>query len=521
MSEPNTTASFRLLTDGTDVPVDRPPRAVETWNTGEHGEVPQTGTEAATHPQGTTLSDGAYLQDVGVSMLALQPSTRVHLSERTQPLYIAPEGEAHGVLDYRIDVPETRSSDSRTIRWELRSHEVESVQLRLDGAVLDETHGSKTPTLRYTDLEAGSDSQRELTLEATVSTTLRRTVLRAEETCTDAQTNDTAQNTTEDCRTVRSSISTLHEDSVTVRDTREVRVYSFVVSGFKTEYPDGDLGLVTYKSHPWGGISLPNGEVRGVWRFYSARNSAWDTLTTYRSGETTTTHSPVHPLQVHAYPIATGPTPWPRATTSVLEVYGETYQAPSLPDSVELDAIDGQYTGSFGIATRAQTTNHDLGQMEIIGLVRGTNRPLNPQKFSPVSLTESTLSLEIVNRTDERFSVRARLSANDTGDPIETASRDGHLVIAGKTVETNESGVALTTVSRSQDAVSARYVPGQWWRNVPGYTGDTAVLHTGGTVLQYVDALFRGFVPVGALLLGGYIVSRLTGWNFWPPWRGL
>ncbi|MDS0260526.1 hypothetical protein NDI56_14060 [Haloarcula sp. S1CR25-12] len=521
LSETNTMESLKLLTDGTDVPLDRPPRAVETWNTGEHSEVPQTGTDAATHPQDTTLSDGAYLQDVGISMVALQPSTRAHLSERVQPLYIAPEGEAHGVIDYRIDVPETRSSGSRTIQWDLRSHEVASVRLRLDGEVLDETRRDTTPTLRYTDLEVGSDSERQLTLEATVSTTLRRTVITEEDTCTDTQTNGTAQNTTEDCRTVRSSSSTLHDDSVTVRDTRQVRIYAFVVSGFKTEYPDGDLGLVTYKSHPWYGVSLPNGEVRGVWRFYSARNPAWDTLTTYRSDGSTTAHSPVHPLQVHAYPIATGPTPWPRATTSLLDVYGETQQAPSLPAQVELDAIEGRYTGSFGIATRAETTNHNLSQMEIIGLVRGTNRSLDPEKFSSVPLSESNLTLEIADRTDERLSVRARLSANDTGEPIETASREGYLVVAGETVETNESGIASVTFSRSEDAVSARYVPGYWWRNVPGYTGDTAVIHTGGTVLQYVDALFRGFVPVAALLLGGYIISRLTSWHFWPPWRGL
>jgi len=205
----------------------------------------------------------------------------------------------------------------------------------------------------------------------------------------------------------------------------------------------------------------------------------------------------------------------------LLDVYGESYRAPSLPETVGLDTVEGPYTGSFGIATRIETTNHDLSQIRAIGLVRGSTRSLNPAKFSTVSLTKSNLTLAITERTEETVTVQARLEDLETGEPIETEDTEGHLILAGSTVETNESGLASVIVSQSQDAVSARYVPGDWWRNVPGYTGDTAVIHTGGTVLQYVDVLFRGFIPIGALLFGGYIISRLTGWHFWPPWRGL
>ncbi len=519
LSEPNTTASFKLLTDGTDVPLDRPPRAVETWNTGEHDDVPTTGTDSATHPQGATLSDGTYLKDVGISMLAVQPSTRVHLSDQERPLYVRPEGDVLGMLDYRVAVPETKSTDSGEIQWALRSHEVESVQLLRDGEVLNETNGTKTPTLSYSDLRASTD-QRDLTLNATVSVTLRRTVVTETDACSETLPNETGENsTTEPCETTRTS--TQERESVTVSDAMGVRVYSLLVSGFTAEYPDGDLGLVTYRSYPWYGLSHPDGEVRGVWRFYSARNPSWDQFSNYRSDDVRTTHSPAHPLQVHAYPIATGPTPWPRATTSLLDVYGETYEAPSLPEAVALDSVEGTYTGSFGIGTRVETTNHDLSQIRATGLVRGSKLSLDPEKFSSVSLTESNLTLAITNRTAETITVQARLEALETGVPIETSNRDGHLIVAGDSVETNERGLVSVTVPRSEDAVSARYVPGDWWRNIPGYTGDTAVVHTGGTVLQYVDALFHGFVPIGALLFAGYLISRLTSWNFWPPWRGL
>jgi len=192
-----------------------------------------------------------------------------------------------------------------------------------------------------------------------------------------------------------------------------------------------------------------------------------------------------------------------------------------LPSAIALDTVEGDYTGSFGIATRLATTNHDLRAITAVGLVRGTDLTLDPEKFSTVPLSESNLTLQVTNRTEETVTVQARLAVAETGEPIETTDRDGSLLIDGQRFETNESGLVSLTVSRDLDAVSARYEPGAWWRDIPGYTGDSAVVHTGGTTLQYVDGLFHGFVPIGALLFGGYLISRFTTWGFWPPWRGL
>lgn len=521
LSEPNTTASSKLLTEGTDIPLDRPPRAVEMWNAGESEELPTTGAETASHPQNTTLSDGTYLRDVGVSIMALQPSTRVHLDEAKQPLYIAPDGETFGLIDYRVAVPRPTVTDSRETRWEIDSHTVESAAIYLDGVLLNETNQTRSPHLTYQDLSSASTPQT-LTLEATITATLTRTVTSEREDCSGAPANETSENeTTESCMAVWSTSTTKHTETITVADDATVRIYAQLVSGYQTRYPNGDLGLVTYKSYPWYGLSAPAGEVQGVWRFYVARDPSWDTLTTSMDSETTHSHSPVHPLQVHAYPVANGPTPWPRSTVSILDVYGKTFSAPELPPTIALDTVEGDYTGSFGIATRIDTTNHDLREITAVGLVRGTDMTLGPETFSAVSLSESNLTLRVINRSAETVTVQARLAVADTGEPIETTDRDGSLFIDGKRFETNESGLLSVSVSRDQDAVSARYEPGAWWRNIPGYTGDSAVVHTGGNTLQYVDALFNGFVPIGALLLGGYLISRFTTWGFWPPWRGL
>ncbi|MEF8854980.1 MAG: exodeoxyribonuclease VII large subunit [Haloarculaceae archaeon] len=72
------------------------------------------------------------------------------------------------------------------------------------------------------------------------------------------------------------------------------------MSGYVARCSNGDLGLVVYKSDPWLGHSVPNGEVRGIWRFYSARDPRWDTLVRSTDDGSRRTHSPLHPLQVNA-----------------------------------------------------------------------------------------------------------------------------------------------------------------------------------------------------------------------------
>ncbi len=506
-----TQTPLETLSAGTDVPIDRPPRAVEMWNRRDIAEMPETDATVASHPRNTTRSNGSYLRDVGVTIGAIQPSTRVHLSETDQPLYIAPDGEVLGTVDYRVVMPS--ADDSSGNSWHVESHDVESVRLLLDGDVLDTANHTKTPTLTYSDLEPGLNETATLTLEATVTVQLRRTDISQGVGCAETTTYGL-------CQTGLHSLGT-RQESITVRDNATVTVYDLIVSGYQTQYPDGDLGLVAYKNYPWYGLDLPEGAVRGVWRFYVARDQTWDNLTTYDGTNVTTAHSPVHPLQVHAFPIETGPTPWPRATVELLTVYGTEYDAPSLPEAVVLDAVEGPYTGSFGIATHVETTHDETDTVTAIGLVRGTNATLSVSEFAAVPLTESNLTLKVMNRSEETVTVRAQLRDNETSAPIQTSDRDGYLVVAGQRVNTSENGTVDVTVSSDRDAVSARYEPSFWWWDIPSYTGDTAIVSTGGTTFRYLDALFGGFVPIGALLLAGYILDRFTNWGFWPPWRGL
>jgi len=500
-------SAVEQLGEGTDVPFDSPPRAVERWNRGDHSEFPATNSSVSIHPPDADLTSDQFIKEAYTEVFAVQPSTRARLSSSRQPLYVAPDGTLRGTVDYRVAVPPDDTSGDRRVYWSLESHQVEETRLLVDGDEETTAGGSHTPALSYSlDGYAGEDHQ--LTLQANISVRLRKEV----EVCT-------AHNDEGDCTNWESSVS-YPTETVTVTDSIEVTKYDLAVSGFIAEYPNGDLGLVVYKNQPWLGYQLPNGDVRGVWRFYSARDKDWDTLVYSSDDGQRTAHSPLHPLQVNAYPIETGPTPSPRRNVTILDVYGTSTSPPTLPSNVHLDVLTEPYTASYGIATRA-TTDEQPETVRAWGLVRGVEADRPGDEFARIQIDESNLTLGVVNQTEDTVTVRITLLNANTDAPINTAERDGYVVVNGQRVNTTGNGTVRMTIERSPGGVSARYEPGHWWLNPPGYTGDSDTVLLQGSVLQLVSTLFRIGVPVSLFLLAVFFIDRITGWRIWPPWRSL
>jgi hypothetical protein len=232
-------------------------------------------------------------------------------------------------------------------------------------------------------------------------------------------------------------------------------------------------------------------------------------------------HSPLHPLQVNAYPIETGPTASPYRTVTILDVYGVETQPPTLPESVQLDALTEPYTASFGIATRTRTTDHDLEEVTAYGLVRGVEADATSAPFAEVAINRSELTLTVLNATDETVTVRVSLRDETTGAPINTDEREGYVVLQDQRVNTTGNGTVTATLPRPASGISARYEPGRWWYATPGYVGDSDVVYVRGTVLSVLSALYEMAVPVSLFLLGVFMIDRITGWRVWPPWRRL
>lgn len=509
-------SATQALANGTDIPLNSPPKAVERWNRGDLQDFPDTNQSVSIHPPNATLTDGVFIKDAYVEIFAVQPSTRARLSGNDHPLYVAPNGSVLGAVDYRVERPSDDAPRGRRAANRTQDHRITEVRVLVDGHVETTSNGSHRPAINYSQLDNYPDETHNLTLEADITVGAGPQGRSAERHCQRAGNNTT-------CETADNSTGngTVGVETVTVRDSITVVEYDLTVSGFTARYPNGDLGLVVYKNKPWLGYSLPKGDVRGVWRFYSARDENWDRLVRSTESGNTTTHSPLHPLQVNAYPIETGPTASPRGVVTILATFGVETPPPTLPPDVRLDVLTEPYTASYGIATRAETTDHALSNIRAWGLVRGVEVRAQEDRFARVPFNRSNLTLTILNKTEDTVTVRVQLRDANTGESINTGGRDGYIVLAGERVNTSRNGTVTKTLPRPPGGLSAQYEPGHWWRNSPGYTGDSETVLVQGAVLQVVSTLYRMGVPVSLFLLGVFIIDRFTGWRVWPPWRGL
>jgi hypothetical protein len=503
----NDTVAMRQLANGTDVPFNAPPVDVATWNDGEIDEFPSTNRSVSIRPTGADPESGRFVRDAHATIFAVQPSTRAQLSESSQPLYVDSDGTVFGTVDYRIELPEDDPNGSRQVYWSLEEHRFEETQLLVDGEEVATGGGSHTPEFSFEDLDAGSHT---LALEANVSVRVKEHVRTEREVC-EHEGNETT------CETEVSHDYTYHDESVVVSDRIDVEVYDFDVSGRRADYPDGDTAIAITSDEPWLGHSLPNGNVTGTWRFYSARDPGWDTLVYNTENGSSRGHSPLHPLQVNAFPLEMGASAsQPDAT--VVATDGERYDPPEMPENVGLDVPDEPYTGSETVVTRV---SGDVSSIRVRGLVRGTGTSVDVEDLESVEVHRSNLTLSVVSESEDATTVRVTLRDEATGGPINTAGRDGYVVLEGERVNTTRNGTATVTLDRPGAIVSARYEPGDWWNDAPGYEGDRQTITVGGPSLQVIATLFRFAVPVALFLLAVYLIDRITRWRIWPPWSGL
>jgi len=446
-------SSMAQLANQTDITFTQPPATAAIWTRHDFQDLRPGGPRTAVAPTDADRTGGAYIADAHASIFTVQPSTRAHQAPGDAPLYVAPSGVVRGLVDYRVRTPNNTS---------LVSHAVEAVRLRADGRVVNSTAGTQMPVLGY---RLNDDGRVTLTLEAEITAEVRVPV----------GNGRTATTVTE---------------SVVVRDSVDVRVYDLTVRTHFAEYPDGDTGVAVFQSVPWQGYTLSeNGSrrVRGVWRFYTARDTDWGTLVHSTSRGERRVQSPALPVYVHAYPSRIGPREAPvRGGPMLVDVWGPAKPSPGAPgENVHVDVVDGRYTASYGLAVRTAT---DVRQgLNIAGIVRGVAaRSSPPQARSERRLRNSTLTTRFVSQSGDQATIRLELRDGVTGAPIhlegsprldalDAHGRDGYLVVANQRVQTNASGVAVVTLDEP-GVYSVRYEPGSWVDHDPAYVRDTATV---------------------------------------------
>jgi len=153
--------------------------------------------------------------------------------------------------------------------------------------------------------------------------------------------------------------------------------------------------------------------------------------------------SPLQPLQVHAYPSKTGAkTKHPAAR--VTNVDGEVADPPTLPESIDVDVVSTPYTTSETVITTGQPAF--LNKVDVEGLVRGTGVDLRRASLRETTVHQSELTLTPQETTAETVTVEVKLLDANTGDPIQTANRNGTILLQNQSIETNAAGTTVVTV---------------------------------------------------------------------------
>jgi len=489
--------AMQQLANGTDITFKRPPATAATWTRNDFEDLNAGGSDTSIHPPHASLEDGVYIEDAHATIFAVQPSTRGHLESGETPLYIAPNGTMRGFVDYRVRVPNGSSSGNRTVEWSLTNHEVDEVRLINDGTTIVEQEGSHTPALEY---QIEDDWSTTLTLEAEIDVRLKKTVRidRGDETDVDV---------------------TYQTESLNVTDSIDVEIYDLTAYPYYAEYPNGDAGVAIFQSRPWQGYTLTeNGSarVRGVWRFYTARNTNWDTLVQSSRTGRSTVQSDAIPVYVHAYPSRIGPRAEPvRDGPEIIDTWGTDRPSPvgTLGENINIEIVNQTYTTTYGLAVRAETVDRE--DLHVAGIVRGVNASIvAPDAGSERQLRRSNLSVEVIQQNQSQATLRIELRDNQTGTPIGLGgggrrypigggARNGYITIADQRVETNASGVAIVTVEQP-GIYTARYHPGSWLGHNPAYVSDTATArwHPLGTI----EGWFALFVEVGWQLLPFFVM---------------
>ncbi|WP_207589904.1 hypothetical protein [Halomontanus rarus] len=459
--------AIRSLARCTDVTFKEPPDTASRWTDSAFDSLGAGPSNTSVYPEHADRNDSVMIEDAHATIFAVQPSTWVHQDDNTTALYAPPDGELRGLVDYRVRVPDDENTSHRTIEWSLLEHEVSEVRLKQDDNLLVEQDGSQTPTIEY-DLEGAGDSN--LTFEADIEARLEENITR---------------------EAVGSSYSEYHTDTVTVSSEIDLRVYNLTASVYHAEYPDGDAGVAIYQSQPWHGYTLTeegDAAVRGVWRYYTARNTDWDTLVRSTDGDEDVVESEARPVYIRAFPSEMGPRADPiRDGPSIEEVWGSESSSPNstFHENVEVDVIDEPYTRSYGLAIHYADLEREY--LEVQGIVRGTNAELvEPENGTTREIRESALSVEILEQNESAATVQVDLRDVETGDPIPLeypftadpraipighATTRGYLTINEQPLWTNSSGVAVATLAEP-GSYTIEYHPASWRTHDPAYLGD-------------------------------------------------
>jgi hypothetical protein len=521
--------AVHTVANATDLTFARPPATAAVWTRNDHREYTAGNATTSVYPAAAEPVNGTYIADAHATIFAMQPATWVHRGPDDVRLYLKPNGTLRGTVDYRVRVPAANASGDQPVSWELLDHEIEAVRVLADGAVVARASGSHRPVLDY---RLPADTE-QVTLAADVRVELAKTTpIRQPANATATRSPRPPNGTDGPNRTMTTRTDTVTE-TLTVTDTRPVQVYDLQAWLSYVRGPDGDTNLAAFQSAPWQGFTVgPNDRrVRGVWRFYTARDTGWDTVTVATATGERTRAGDALPVAVHAYPSELAPrVADPGGPLRLTRVWGPTIDSPAgtLGANVAVEVVERPYRASSGIAVRFRERRLDPETVTVHGVVRNTTAELRaPAGGRARELRDSKLTMTVVERSADHATLRVRLTDAETGAPIvlqdrstrlsplATGDRRGYIQVGNEIVRTGPDGTATVTVS-DPGVYTARYTPDSWLQVDPAYTTATGTarwhpLHTVEGWIALLTTVLRWALPFVVVWYAGRQLGRLWG----------
>ena len=474
----------------TDLTYDTPPAHAAAMTAQAVAALEPGGANASLYPPHADRVSRGAIADAHATVVGVHPATRVQLDATTTRQYIAPTGTVRALVDYRV---RGALGPNRSVI----NHTVQRVTVTIGDEKVATTTGTQTPALSYTTTRTGDQP---LTVTATIAVT--------------TAPNGTPANAT--------------TQTLTVSDTRSVWVHRLRPEAYTAQYPDGSRGLAVYQGQPWHGLTLTANNthrVRGVWRYYTARDPRWERLRVARATGTSRLEQGVTSLEVVAYPSRVGPRTVPvRAGPTLTAVWGVETATPAarLHENVSVGVVDGEYTRSYGLAVHSTTTQ--LEAVRLQGIVRGVSAPLSSVVPTERPIRRPDLSVRLTNRTAASATLVVTLTDPVTGAPIRprrsNATRPivadappGELWLNGEPLTVGPNGTARRTLSEP-GLYTVRFEPASWRATTPAYVAasDTVRWHPLSTVAgwgQLLETAVWGLIPIAVAWVAGRQLAHL------------
>ncbi|WP_257300548.1 hypothetical protein [Haloarchaeobius sp. FL176] len=488
---------FRRLAMTTDVPFDRPPAAVEAWNSGDLRDFNPGNHSRSIHPDGVRLRNSEFIRDAYLAVYAVQPSTIVHQSNGTTH-YIAPDGEVLTTADFRVQTPDGDPIGPIRRSWDISEARIQTVALAAQNKTQDTSSGHTT-TLEYTDLSGN----RTLTVRAEI-------VVEVEEVI---RSCNNFNGSTRECNEEWNVTINEHTDSVNVTANRTAQVNDLSTATIeRVAFRDGSErdGAILQPNSTWGRIIVDDADgvgVRSGYLYYTAGNENWHNLTTSAAIWNETHESSVRPLQVHAFPrpsgtsILHGSADWSWKPLRVQHREATEAAAPTIPPNFHVDSGAPYSETNRLVVTSTEYDTGTFQQATVYGVVRSQSRTVSSSSVKTVQ--ETMVTVDIVAPEAAGTTLRIWVGETD-GTPVQ----HGRVHVGSRTVRTNDDGIAFVTIQNPPSLVEVTYDPLPWWSTDRPHTPSREIkqmpldLPSMTDILNLAIVTLLWFIPVAVLLFG-------------------